>query len=100
MCCRIDNVLVVPMLVTPNTSDTAAPASILDTTVDLVTLGSSVVLAATSLLGFTVYHCYCAQHQDHPRLLNILYGNLALVYQLDSVVSLAQIVEHVTRPDM
>ena len=88
------------MLVTPNTSDTAAPASILDTTVDLVTLGSSVVLAATSLLGFTVYHCYCAQHQDHPRLLNILYGNLALVYQLDSVVSLAQIVEHVTRADM
>ena len=83
------------MLVTPNTSDTAAPASILDTTVDLVTLGSSVVLAATSLLGFTVYHCYCAQHWDHPRLLNILYGNLALVYQLDSVVSLAQIVEHV-----
>ena len=95
MCCRIDNLLVVPMLVTPNTSDTAAPASILDTTVDLVTLGSSVVLAATSLLGFTVYHCYCAQHRDHPRLLNILYGNLALVYQLDSVVSLAQIVEHV-----
>ena len=88
------------MLVTPNTSDTAAPTSILDTTVDLVTLGSSVVLAATSLLGFTVYHCYCAQHGDHPRLLNILYGNLALVYQLDSVVSLAQIVEHVTRPDM